>query len=208
VLYFAQYVITEVNEDARSRMIQRHERDLQMRVQRIEGEVQEELSRLEAERDAALAALDQEESVAIQALNDRITEETSQIIAEAQKLQTWIHLNVGKKAPKDEFLSWSEQAVWRAGEIVSKEYDGIVNDLQLLTENRYRELSERWGNVFEADMGAEAIARSWRASIWTRWPRSCATRSETTRSKQRRKKATKRCAWSRTSARAGNRPSG
>ncbi len=61
VLYFAQFIITNVNEDARSRAIQRHERELQMRLQRIEGEVQEELGKLEAERDAALAALDQEE---------------------------------------------------------------------------------------------------------------------------------------------------
>ena len=32
VLYFAQYVITEVDEDARSRTIQRHERDLTARL--------------------------------------------------------------------------------------------------------------------------------------------------------------------------------
>ena len=32
VLYFAQFIITNVNEDARSRAIQRHERDLQTRL--------------------------------------------------------------------------------------------------------------------------------------------------------------------------------
>ncbi len=30
---------------------------------------------------------------------------------------------------------------------------------QLLTKSRYRELAERWGNVFEADMGADAIRK-------------------------------------------------
>jgi DNA-directed RNA polymerase subunit beta' len=275
VLYFAQFIITNVNEDARSRAIQRHERELQMRVQRIEGEVQEELSRLEAERDAALAALDQEESVAIQALNDRITEETSQIIAEAQKLQTWIHLNVGKKAPKDEFLSWSEQAVWRAGEIVSKEYDGIVNDLvqekidalqtqsdeekadirmrigakrefvhrdlgsqidsrrndveskqeavrrqmegaltdlkaleekQLLTENRYRELSDRWGNVFTAGMGAEAVRDIVAKLDLEKMQKELRREMRTTKSKQRRKKAAKRLRVVENFRKSGNRP--
>ena len=275
VLYFAQFIITNVNEDARSRAIQRHERELQMRVQRIEGEVQEELSRLEAERDAALAALDQEESVAVQALNDRITEETSQIIAEAQKLQTWIHLNVGKKAPKDEFLSWSEQAVWRAGEIVSKEYDGIVNDLvqekidalqtqsdeekadirmrigakrefvhrdlgsqidsrrndveskqeavrrqmegaltdlkaleekQLLTENRYRELSDRWGNVFTAGMGAEAVRDIVAKLDLEKMQKELRREMRTTKSKQRRKKAAKRLRVVENFRKSGNRP--
>ncbi len=275
VLYFAQFIITNVNEDARSRAIQRHERELQMRVQRIEGEVQEELSRLEAERDTALAALDQEEEVAVQALNDRISEETSQIIAEAQKLQTWIHLNVGKKAPKDEFLSWSEQAVWRAGEIVSKEYDGIVNDLvqekidalqtqsdeekadirmrigakrefvhrdlgsqidsrrndveskqeairrqmegaltdlkaleekQLLTENRYRELSDRWGNVFTAGMGAEAVRDIVAKLDLEKMQKELRREMRTTKSKQRRKKAAKRLRVVENFRKSGNRP--
>ena len=34
-----------------------------------------------------------------------------------------------------------------------------LRERQLLSENHYRELSERWGNVFEADMGAEAIRK-------------------------------------------------
>lgn len=38
VLYFAQYIVTNVNEDPRSRAIQRHERELQMRLSRIEGD--------------------------------------------------------------------------------------------------------------------------------------------------------------------------
>ena len=275
VLYFAQYIITNVNEDARARAIQRHERELQMRLQRIEGEVQDELNRLEAERDAALAALDQEEEAAIQALNDRITEETSRIIAEAQRLQTWIHLNVGKKAPKDEFLSWSEQAVWRAGEIISKEYDGIVNDLvqekidalqtqsdeekadirmrigakrefvhrdlgsqidarrneieakqeavrrqmegalndlksleekQLLTENRYRELSDRWGNVFTAGMGAEAVRDIVAKLDLEKMQKELRREMRTTKSKQRRKKAAKRLRVVENFRKSGNRP--
>jgi DNA-directed RNA polymerase subunit beta' len=275
VLYFAQFIITNVNEDARSRAIQRHERELQMRLQRIEGEVQAELSRLEAERDAALATLEQEETVAVQVLNDRISEETSQIIAEAQKLQTWIHLNVGKKAPKDEFLSWSEQAVWRAGEIISKEYDGIVNDLvqekidvlqtqsdeekadirmrvsakrefvhrdlgsqidgrrneveskqesarrqmegaltdlksleekQLLTENRYRELSDRWGNVFTAGMGAEAVRDIVAKLDLEKMQKELRREMRTTKSKQRRKKAAKRLRVVENFRKSANRP--
>ncbi|PJF45915.1 MAG: DNA-directed RNA polymerase subunit beta', partial [Candidatus Thermofonsia Clade 3 bacterium] len=100
VLYFAQYIVTNVNEDARSRAIQRHERELQTRLQRIESEVQEELTRLESELEQALADLEAEEERAIQTLNDRINEASSQIIAEAQRLQTWVHTNEGKKAPE------------------------------------------------------------------------------------------------------------
>ncbi|MFZ1770409.1 MAG: DNA-directed RNA polymerase subunit beta' [Caldilinea sp.] len=275
VLYFAQFIITNVNEDARSRAIQRHERELQMRLQRIEAEVQEELGKLEAERDGALAALEGEEEVAIQRLNERINEESSLVIAEAQKLQTWIHTSTGKKSPDDKFLSWSDQAVLRTGEIVSLDYDIIVNDLlmeklntlqtrsdeekadirmrvsakrefvhrelgskidalrgdidakqetirrqmetgltdlkaleekQLLTENRYRELSERWGNVFTAGMGAEAVRDIVAKLDLEKMQKELRREMRTTKSKQRRKKAAKRLRVVENFRKSGNRP--
>jgi DNA-directed RNA polymerase subunit beta' len=129
VLYFAQFIVTNVNEDARSRAIQRHERELQMRMQRMDAEIQDQVDALESQLEAELGKLDGEEEEEIRKLNDRINEQTSQVIAEAQKVQTWIHAQAGKKAPEDVFLSFNEQAVLRAGEIVSKDYDGIVNDL-------------------------------------------------------------------------------
>ena len=48
VLYFAQYIVTNVNEDARSRAIQRHERELQMRLSRIDNEVSDNMGGLES----------------------------------------------------------------------------------------------------------------------------------------------------------------
>ncbi len=275
VLYFAQYIVTNVNEDARSRAIQRHERELQTRMQRVEGDVKEQLDRLEGDQDAQLSALDQEEESAIQKLNERINEESSQIIAEAQKFQTWIHTSVGKKATEDKLLSWSDQAVLRAGEIVSMDYDMIVNDLvqeklnelqtlsdeeksdirmrisakrdyvrqelgaqidsirsdidnkqemlrtqmdrslddlksleekQLLTENRYRELSERWGNVFTAGMGAEAVRDIVAKLDLEKMQKELRREMRTTKSKQRRKKAAKRLRVVENFRKSGNRP--
>lgn len=275
VLYFAQYIVTNVNEDARSRAIQRHERELQMRLQRMDGEIQEQIDKLEAELEAGLAALDTDEEKDIRKLNDRINEESSQVIAEAQKLQTWIHTNAGKKAPEDKFLSWSERAVLRKGELVSNDYDTIVNDLvqqklndlqgesdaekadirmrvgakrdfvrnelgsqieslradienkkdtlrvqmeralddlkaleekQLLTENRYRELSERWGNVFTAGMGAEAVRDIVAKLDLDKMQKELRREMRTTKSKQRRKKAAKRLRVVENFRKSGNRP--
>ncbi|MBW7885128.1 MAG: DNA-directed RNA polymerase subunit beta', partial [Caldilineaceae bacterium] len=275
VLYFAQYIVTNVNEDARSRAIQRHERELQMRLQRMDGEIQEQIDKLEAELEAGLATLDADEEKDIRKLNDRINEESSQVIAEAQKLQTWIHTNAGKKASEDKFLSWSERAVLRKGELVSNDYDTIVNDLvqqklndlqgesdaekadirmrvgakrdfvrnelgsqieslradienkkdtlrvqmeralddlkaleekQLLTENRYRELSERWGNVFTAGMGAEAVRDIVAKLDLDKMQKELRREMRTTKSKQRRKKAAKRLRVVENFRKSGNRP--
>ncbi|MBP8292895.1 MAG: DNA-directed RNA polymerase subunit beta', partial [Caldilineaceae bacterium] len=275
VLYFAQYIVTNVNEDARSRAIQRHERELQMRMQRMDADIQDQVDALEGQIESELGKLDSEEEEEIRKLNDRINEQTSQVIAEAQKVQTWIHAQAGKKAPEDVFLSFNEQAVLRAGEIVSKDFDGAVNDLvqlridalqvesdeqkadirmrvgakrdyvrrdlgtqldslrgdveakkdnlrvqmeralddlktleekQLLSENRYRELADRWGNVFTGGMGAEAVRDIVAKLDLDAMSEELRREMRTTKSKQRRKKAAKRLRVVENFRKSGNRP--
>ena len=275
VLYFAQYIVTNVNEDARSRAIQRHERELQMRLQRVDADVQEQIDTLESQLDSELTTLETDENEEIRRLNDRINEESSLVINEAQRLQTWIHTTAGKKTAEDKFLTWSPQAIIRVGEIVSNDYDILVNDLvqqklndlqresdeqkadirlrvgakrdfirrdlgtqldtirgevearegrpahadgarlddlksleekQLVSENRYRELAERWGNVFTAGMGAEAIRDIVAKIDLDRMSKELRREMRTTKSKQRRKKAAKRLRVVENFRKSGNRP--
>ena len=88
VLYFAQFIVTNVNEDARSRAIQRAEREMQMRMQRLDGDISDTVTKLETQLDSELTGIESEEEGEIRLLNDRIDDETSALIAEAQKLQT------------------------------------------------------------------------------------------------------------------------
>jgi DNA-directed RNA polymerase subunit beta' len=261
VLYFAQYIVTNVNEDARSRAIQRHERELQMRLSRIDNEVADNMNSLESQLEAALGALDEEEEAQIRELDEQINEESSRIIAEAQTLQTWLSTRVGQKATEAKTLSWSDQAVFQPGEVISRDHEIIINDLvqdrlnelqresdekkndirmlmgakrehvrrdlgaqldelrqsveekkdrirstmerdleelktleerMLLTENRYRELADKWGNVFTAGMGAEAVRDIVAKVDLDKLSKELRREIRTTRSKQRRKKAAKR----------------
>jgi DNA-directed RNA polymerase subunit beta' len=275
VLYFAQYIITNVNEDARGRAIQRHERDLAMRLSRIESEVQEKVNELEAQREAALADLDEEEEAALAELNERISSKSDAAIQQAQALQVWIQNRVGKKAEEDKTLDWSDEVVIQAGETVSADHEILVNNLseermtelkdesdeekeaiselikakrehvrgeldaqiaeisdnveirkervsmqmeaaleelksleekQLLPESRYRELQDRWGNVFTAGMGAEAVRDIVTKLDLDKMDKELRTEIRTTRSKQRRKKAAKRLRVVENFRKSGNRP--
>ncbi len=277
VLYFAQYIVTNVNEDARSRAIQRHERELMMRLNRAEGDNQEKITSLEGQLDSRLSELDQEEEQELQRLDERINEQTSQAIAEAQSLQTWIKVRVGQKASEHKQLSWSTQPIIQQGEAISNEHDMFINDLvqeklnslqgesdeekqyindkiaafrdharselgtqidqlrgevdrrheqiqgqmdrdledlksleekQLLTENRYRELADRWGNVFTAAWVPKRCAISSPRSTWTRWPRNCARRFAPRAASSVAKRRPSAYASSRISARAATVPSG
>ena len=275
VLYFAQYIITNVNEDARSRAIQRHERELAMRLSRIDNEVGDSLDGQEAQLEAALSALDSEEERQLRELDESINEESSRLIAEAQSLQTWLATRVGQKANEDKHLSWADDPVIQKGEAISRDHEMIINDLvqtklndlarqsdeekghirlligakrehvrrelgtqlddlrqnveerkdrirqsmerdledlkaleekQLLTENRYRELAERWGNVFTAGMGAEAIRDIVAKIDLDKLAKELRREIRTTKSKQRRKKAAKRLRVVENFRKSGNRP--
>src|SRR5512135_1592690 len=86
ILYFAQYVITNVDEDARNRTITRAERDVNMRIARMEGEVQSHMGEQENARGTQLGELDHQEESELTALSERLAAETGEVIAAGQRL--------------------------------------------------------------------------------------------------------------------------
>ncbi|MCB9148776.1 MAG: DNA-directed RNA polymerase subunit beta' [Caldilineaceae bacterium] len=273
VLYFAQFIITNVNEDARGRAILRHERELALRLSRIDGEIQDQVDELEGQQESELTELDSEEEREVQALDERITQKSSDIIGQAQTLQTWVQNNIGKPADSDKLLD--DEIVINASEKISADHESIISNLvqdklnelqhesdeekadirmlisakrdhirrdigakldelrssieerkdrireqmeadlenlknlaekQLLTETAYRDLSEQWGNVFTAGMGAEAIRDIVAKEDLDKLTKELRKEIRTTRSKQRRKKAAKRLRVVENFRKSGNRP--
>ena len=129
VIYFAQYIITHVDEDARNRTITRQEKDLNMRSARIEGEVQSKIDQVEIERAARLADLDSQEEAQRVSLAERLAAETSEVIATGQKLQASLEKIQGKPAPEAILLPWREtEALVPAGAAVTREHLSALND--------------------------------------------------------------------------------
>ena len=128
VLYFAQFIITDVNEEARGRAIQRLEKELQMGIARIDNEVQEKIDSEEAKAQSLLDELDQDEQSQIARLDERINRSSSETINQARRLQDWIPSNLGKKAPEDRHLDWVDAAIITANETVTADHERTVND--------------------------------------------------------------------------------
>ncbi len=275
VLYFAQFIITEVNEDARSRAIQRLEKEMQMGITRLEGTAQEQIDAVEATAQSQLDELDAQEQAQVFELDDRINRSSSETISQAQKLQDWIKSNLRKKAREDKGLDWVDEAIISANDTVGAKHERLVNDhvqkrldtlqvesdeeksdiraqvqakqalvhqelealllklredlgeqrgrlqtnaddeldelksmheMQLLTETRYRELADRWGNIFKAAMGAEAIRDIVAKVNLESLAMELRKEIKETKSKQRRKKAAKRLRVVENFRKSGNRP--
>ena len=106
VLYFAQYVITHVDEEARNRTITRAEKELNMKLARIEGEVQSKIDMSRGRTAARLADLERQEEAQLASLAERLAAETGEVIATGQQLQVSLEKIQGKATGEAIVLPW------------------------------------------------------------------------------------------------------
>jgi DNA-directed RNA polymerase subunit beta' len=81
-----------------------------------------------------------------------------------------------------------------------------LKQMTFLTESRYHDLSDRWGNAFEAKMGAEAFFDICKEVDLDALSKELRATMRTTRSKQMKKKATKRLRVVEALRKSNNRP--
>ena len=81
-----------------------------------------------------------------------------------------------------------------------------LRERELLTESEYRDLQDKWGNVFRAGMGAEAIRELVAKIDLDAMVKELRQEIQTTQSKQRKKKAAKRLRVAESFRKSGNRP--
>jgi DNA-directed RNA polymerase subunit beta' len=81
-----------------------------------------------------------------------------------------------------------------------------LETMTFLTESRYHDLQERWGSVFKAKMGAEAFLDICKQIDLEALGKELRATMRTTRSKQLKKKATKRLRVAEALRKSGNRP--
>ncbi len=277
VLYFAQYIVTYVDEDARQKALKRLEDEISISEHELSGQLNEEIIVLKKARDARVKEIDGE----IERLNAEYDERVAGLfgpaIAEGQRIERELNEKIGKtirKAivfnadnqekvvvePNTEVVSAhiskiqeivtehtnkleeslnaeketalrrlnNEKAVVRARfeedsaqkraqlddqeELTKTENAQLRDELYelqpftFLSESQYRDLKSRWGNVFKADMGAEAFHDILRRLDIDALAESLWHEARTTRSKQKRKKATSRLKVVEAFRRSSNRP--
>ena len=272
VLYFAQYVVTYVDEDARLKALKRLDDNIIAAEREYAAQINSKIAETKAGRDRALA----EQEQLRQQINTHYDEsaELDPIIQEGQRLETQIDDKQGK-VTKTAITFQTDTVVVEAGEKVGNQHlvrlqnvvkeqledlerqlkdqkqrelehlrmdieriraeadmtmEGLRNQLEeqsstvrdendslrdeliefrpltFMGETRYRELKTRWGQVFRADMGAEAFYDILRRLDLNKLAEELWKEVRTSKSKQKRKKATKRLKVVEAFRRSGNRP--
>ncbi len=275
VLYFAQYVVTHVDEEARQKALKRLADEAERERKRLDAMAREAVrvvkDRVDAELAKRKAQLDQRAG----RLDEKLNEATEAVMKEAQGLQARIEERMGKDIRTPIIFSQTRTLIADKGEAIGREHLTKLNRVvkaklaeleaknsverekalskleseiehwktaseeeqaeieaklaedvgalearvgaereeiqalaqgQFLTEARYRDLKSRWGQVFKADMGAEAFLEILKRMELDQMSKELWREVKTSKSKQKRKKAIKRLRVVESLRKSANRP--
>ncbi|MFA5127070.1 MAG: DNA-directed RNA polymerase subunit beta' [Patescibacteria group bacterium] len=130
VIYFASFIITHIDEKARQETIELIKSELKSKRKQIDNEFNQRSQEINRRKTKMLADGESKDKV------DKKSE------------QELLALNVAKI---DKIKTLEE-----AADIAMRDLKEL-HELQIVSENKYQELSLRYGHVFEAGIGAEAI---------------------------------------------------
>ena len=275
VLYFAQYIVTYVDEEARNKALKRLEDEISVSEREQATTVNSKIAEIKTQRDRTLADLRQKSASLEQGYDEVIAEKLDPVIKEGQKLEKLLQGQMGEAAKKAVVFELTNEKILDAGDkvaakhltqvqkIVQKNLEAIEGEMKdqrareleelkmdmgrvkadadmamealrsqledqtivssnnssrmrdellelrpftFLSESRYRELKQRWGQVFRSDMGAEAFYDILERLDLDKLGQELWHEVKTTKSKQKRKKATTRLKVVEAFRRSGNRP--
>ncbi len=260
ILYFALYVVTNIDEEARQRELQRLDEELQKHEQELDEKVANRIDSLREQRDSEISSARSRMEEAQAEIEARREEELERARnAESETLEE-LREAMGEEADADIIFEPTGQVIVKEGDVITPKhidtlehiaevcrndiaesarreidllrsegeredeqtrlsYQGQIDTFQsqvevergsqrhrleqlrrdleglkkmdLLQENRYRELKDAFGNVFHAGMGAEAV-RELIAGLDLDQLSADLRREISSTVGQRRKKATKR----------------
>ena len=223
VLYFAQHIIVTVDEDARLEAIELEQAkfDLELKKARRQAEARTEalkarLGSDDTPDDAAEAADDANREDVVKEAVAEVAEEAPEEAdydageedAESAPLEV-PELEMDPIAIQAEIDAVADQLATEEGQL-EEQLKAAINELEdlrvhkLISETRYRELKEAYSEVFQANMGAEAILAILKTINLEALKYELVTEMHST-SGQRRKKAIKRLRVVESFRKSGNR---
>jgi DNA-directed RNA polymerase subunit beta' len=273
VLYFAQYVVTNIDEEARERALKRLDEELVEAEQKLDLKLEEDVRAATAGVTERLIDLEVQIAELNETFDDRLAVATDESVNEAQAIQQ--RLDNLQGSTTSEQITLGDDVIAEAGETIGLEHITVVQDrasqrltevqqafeedhqvqiadmqrevtelrseidaateerrelvdqtlvrlrqqaqsnreqlenlalTQFLTENDYREMKSKFGNVFRAGMGAEAFYDILKDMDLDELSRDLWRQVRTTRSKQAAKRATKRLNVVESLRESGNNP--
>ncbi len=179
VLYFAQYLVTDVDQELKGQLLESLHADLENLTLERDSKIENEVTRLKSE--SATQANDSDEEKNLEENED----ESLAPIAEIDE-----HLAEKISEATDLIQDEYEPGISRIDQLISELEQLKIT--QLLTETQYRDHRESFAGIFKAGMGAESVLNVLQNHIDMDELREELQEEMQSSSGQRRKKAIKR----------------
>jgi len=258
VLYFAQYIVTYVDDDARQKALKRLEEEITVSEREVADQINTQILEIKKERDRRIAEMKKQETDLQARADEQIATRIEPVMQEGQSIERSLQEMSGKISPSRIVFNAANAIIAEKGEeitaknisnvqrIVKEKLDELETEFRanlkreleamelskaqlkaeadeqmealrnrlddesvetqnqntrqrdelhelrpftFLSETRYRELKQRWGQVFKADMGAEAFYDILKRLDLDKLSEDLWNEVRTTKSKQKRKKS-------------------
>ncbi|MHB1006544.1 MAG: DNA-directed RNA polymerase subunit beta' [Chloroflexota bacterium] len=154
VLYFASYIVTEVDEEARERALKHMDEDFGRNSARMATQYQDQDEAIKAERDRQIAEINERKESERQAIESRLTAETEAIMSEAQPLEQQLRDLLQQAAPHD--IAFNGKVIVAEDAAVQRDH---INTLQDMARGRLEEV-EQAARADQADIAMRLDAEA------------------------------------------------
>ncbi len=121
IVYFASFIIIELDEEARDAAIQRLDQDLAERLEEIEDDAEEQLAGLAVQADDQIAQLDNQLAGEHARLQDEVDEQIGPVVAEAASIRKRLAAMEGTKSLEHVRVSWADDPLVESGAPITAE---------------------------------------------------------------------------------------
>jgi DNA-directed RNA polymerase subunit beta' len=137
VLYFAQYVVTYVDEDARQKALKRLEDKITVTEREQASKINSRIAEIKTERDRNVGELNQRRSQIEQRFEDTIAEQLDPIIKAGQRLEANLREQVNKAPRTAIHFPDADIVIVEAGETIGTQH---LSSVQRVVKERLEEL--------------------------------------------------------------------
>lgn len=153
VLYFAQYVVTSVDEEARKRALVRLEEELNEAEGRLEEELQGRIQKETGEGSSRLLELRAEMSRLKETFDERLAADTDELIREAKVIEQRLINYLGQEAGEE--IKLGNVTIVEQGEVVGREHTALVQEISTDRLNILQQENEIERRATGADLEKE-----------------------------------------------------
>lgn len=129
VLYFAQYVVTYVDEEARQKALTRLDEEIQTAEQDINVNIEEEIAEINLARDVKIEELEQDAKIIEEKYDEEIATKIDPVIKEGQRLETKLQDSMGKTIRKAITFTATDTLIADSGVTIESQHLSQVQEI-------------------------------------------------------------------------------